>query len=486
MDENPSFLRNPRWQIILAAVVGFIIYLILTLRLEPSAANVLASVEDVILCVGGFVFWFFFFSQFVLPVRRLSERRMVYNRLNRYLWKSHGPAVFIVNGEVKQHGREMQKRGPGIALIDAASAAMLRTDVRFTRAVGPGVVFTGYNQWADSDFEYVSSPVDLHYNIETLGPAVKEDPFDEKKKEDEPQEVLDKRQERRWQTSGLSRDGIEIVPEISVFYKLDVPPRAKDASFVYDENAVLLACTGEGIDPNLSPGEDPRSVSWNRLPGLLAVDTWREVVARFTLEDLFRELPYDPQYKGDKFWNKPGGGRYTGLEFASHYINQLMTQPRADRMDAWGRIIPEKGLLGQVESSRIQSQPFLRLKERGVRVDRVIISTLHLRKEIEDQLEFQWESTWLQRAQAERELLDQQSGEIRELSRIKAIREYASAAVQYLHRLPPGIARSEAEVLKALVEGTLAMLMHDGLLRKRAPNEKNQMIELLEWLQKKT
>jgi hypothetical protein len=482
MDDNPSFWRNPKWQIVISVIGGLLIYIFMTWRLGGSEKNSSAIILDVLLFYSGFIFWFFFFSQFVLPVQRISERKMVFERLFRYLLGEHGPAIFIESGELKEHGKEMHKDGPGIALLDAASAAMLRTAVRFTQPIGPGVAFTGHNPWVNSDTETVASTVDLHHKFDKIGPYPGEDPFAEKKELD--QATNKTIQDNRFQTSGLTRDGIEIVPTITIFFKIDTQPGRGNTQFGYNEEAVRKACIGEGIDPESYASESKRKVPWNKLPGLLAADLWREALVHFTLDDLFRELSANSNYPGDIFWNKPDKGRYTGLEFVDYYINQLMTQEKVSQIDTFGRVIVNVDPFGRVEKALVPSEAYKNLHDRGVRVEKVVISDLHLSKEIEEQIERQWESTWLQRAKAERELLDQQFSQVREKSRQAAQRDFANAAVQYLRRLPPGIAHSEADILKALADGTLSLLMHDGLLRKRGANEKNLMIELLEWLQR--
>lgn len=483
MDDNPSFWRNPKWQIVMSVIGGLLIYIFLIWRLGGSEKNSGAIILDVFLFYSGLVFWFFFFSQFVLPVQRISERRMVFERLFRYMLGEHGPAIFIESGEKRENRKEMQKEGPGIALLDAASAAMLRTAVRYTRPIGPGVAFTGHNSWVNSDTESVASSVDLHHKFEKKGPYPGEDPFAEKKDTDDAKEYKHI-QDNRTQTSGLTRDGIEIIPSITIFFKIDTRPGRGNTQFGYDEEAVRKACIGEGIDPESYALETKWKVPWNKLPGLLAADLWREALVHFTLDELFRELPANPNYPGDIFWNKPDKGRYTGLEFIDYYINQLMTQEKASQIDTFGRVIVNVDPFDRVEKALVPSEAFKNLRERGVRVEKVMISDLHMRKEIEEQIERQWESTWLERAKAERELLDQQFSQVREKSRQTAQRDFAKAAVQNLRRLPPGIAHSEAEILKALADGTLSLLKNEGRLRKRAAEEINKMIELLEWLQR--
>lgn len=483
MEENPPFWRHPKWQIVMAVIGGLLLYSFLTWRLGGAEKNNGAIILDVLLFYSGLVFWFLFFSQFVLPVQRLSERRMVFQRLFRYLLGDHGPALFIESGdEPRVHGKELQKEGPGIALLDAASAAMLRTPVRYTRPVGPGVAFTGRNALVNAETETVASTVDLHHKFEKIGPYPGEDPFVDKKELDPAK--YDAIQKNRTQTSGLTRDGIEIVPSITIFFKIDTQPGRGNTQFGYDEEAVRKACISEGIDPESYSNETKRKVSWDKLPGLLAADLWREALVHFTLDELFRELPTNPNYSGDIFWNKPDKGRYTGLEFIIYYINQQMTQEKVSQIDSFGRVIVNVDPFDRVEKLLVFSEAYRQLHNRGVRVEKVTISYLHMRKEVEDQIERQWESTWLQRAMAERELLDQQFSEARDRSRRTAQRDFANAAVQYLQRLPPGIAHTEKDILTALADGTLSLMKSEGRLHKRSANEITQMNELLEWLQR--
>jgi hypothetical protein len=118
-------------------------------------------------------------------------------------------------------------------------------------------------------------------------------------------------------------------------------------------------------------------------------------------------------------------------------------------------------------------------------VAKVMVDNLHLRKEIEEQIERRWESTWLERAVSERELLDQDVSAAREKNHHEALRDYAETILKQMATLPPGVPDNKTEVLKKLTEGTLAVFMDNGLLRKRAPLDKNQLNELIEWLQRK-
>ena len=162
--------------------------------------------------------------------------------------------------------------------------------------MGPGVHFM------DSG-EYIAGTVDLHIQNQGLGPRETDRPFD-------PQDGMDfseyqQVQDRRKQVSAWTRDGIEVVPNLSVTFRVDTgfPKEGQPGSrFGYrtgitkrdkaneraDQEAIQKAILGEGINPNVSSDMPRHRVAWNQLPAQLAVDVWREYAAKFTLDQLFK------------------------------------------------------------------------------------------------------------------------------------------------------------------------------------------------------
>jgi hypothetical protein len=137
-------------------------------------------------------------------------------RLVKYMLGTGGQAIFIENGIEKKRPGEAGRRGPGVFVLDTASGAVLRNDVAFTRVIGPGLTFT-------SGSEYLAGAVDLHRQtqpIPALGPLGNEDPFASRRRE-ETDEEYQQRQVRRLETSGLTRDGVEVVPNFSVTFRLE-------------------------------------------------------------------------------------------------------------------------------------------------------------------------------------------------------------------------------------------------------------------------
>ena len=296
MEETPLHKRPwfyiAAWLAILLFVYGWQIY-----RMGGIRTNLLDIFFD-LACVFPLLLllWMAFFAQFVLPVRTFGDRRRIFNRLISYLFGSHGPALFIENGQIKEHHGERLKKGPGVLWLDSASAAVTRTAVSIRQTVGPGVHFT-------DSFEYIAGTVDLHTQSLVIGPKESDRSFEEKK-EDQPQEEWDQVQDRRKQVSALTRDGIEVIPNISVSFRVKTgfPKEGQPGSrFGYrtgvrrsdklkereDQEAIRRAILGEGINPTAVLDSPRRRVAWNELPGSLAVDVWREYAAKFTLDQLF-------------------------------------------------------------------------------------------------------------------------------------------------------------------------------------------------------
>jgi hypothetical protein len=297
MDDDPIYKRPwfyiAGWLVILLLVYGWQI-----LRMGGIRANLFEIFVD-LACVFPLllVLWMAFFAQFVLPVRTSRDRQKMFERLVVYLFGGHGPALFIENGQIKEHTGERLKKGPGVLWLDSASAAVTRTAVSIRQTIGPGVHFINWG-------EYIAGTVDLHTQLQTIGPKETDNPF-AAKKDDQSEEEWNQIQDRRKQVSALTRDGIEVIPNITVIFRVNTgfpKERQPGSRFGYrtgvrrsdrrneqkDKDAIQRAILAEGINPNAVPDSPRRRVAWNELPGALAVDIWREYAAKFTLDQLFQ------------------------------------------------------------------------------------------------------------------------------------------------------------------------------------------------------
>jgi hypothetical protein len=303
MDDDPIYKR-PWFYIVGWLVILLLVYFWQILRMGGIRANLFEIFID-LACVFPLllVFWMAFFAQFVLPVRTFRDRQKMFDRLITYLFGGHGPALFIENGEIKEHSGERLKKGPGVLWLDSGSAAVTRTAVSIKQTIGPGVHFINRG-------EYVAGTVDLHIQSQTIGPLEADKPFAAKREEQTPEE-WNQVQDRRKQVSALTRDGIEVMPNITVNFRVNTGfPRNRQpgSRFGYrtgvrrsdrlseerDKDAIRRAILGEGINPNAVPDSPRHRVAWNELPAALAVDVWREYAAKFTLDQLFQPTQLVP------------------------------------------------------------------------------------------------------------------------------------------------------------------------------------------------
>lgn len=297
MDDLP-FYRKPWFYIFSWVAILLIVYGWQIARMGGIRASLFDILVDLV-CIFPILLllWMAFFAQFVLPVRTTKDRQKVFSRLRTNLFGGHGPAMFVRNGVVIKREGEENKKGPGVLWLDSASAAVTRTPVKIKQTIGPGVHFI------DSG-EFIAGTLDMHIQTQTLGPKEDDDPFGEDSDE-EMEEGQEHIQDRRKKVSALTRDGIEVIPTISISFRVDTgfPKENEPGSrFGYrtgitrkareneaeDKDAIRRAILGEGVNPNALSEMTRRRVAWNELPASLAVDVWREYASKFTLDELFK------------------------------------------------------------------------------------------------------------------------------------------------------------------------------------------------------
>ena len=418
---------------------------------------------DLFLFLAALLFFLAFFVQFVLPVRTLEDRSRAINRLLIYSRGGHGPAIFIKDGVIRQSHKEEDRRGPGVTLLDTASAAVMRNAHAFTRSVGPGIVFTAEN-------EFPAGSVDLHRQIRSIGPSEKEDPFKPMEQDERP-EIFDQRQRRRYDTSGLSRDGVEIVPSISAVFGLNTDSSVGNSRFGYNPEAVWLTVARQGILPDEPQDSHSRHLPWIWLPPHLAADLWREYLRKFTLDELF-SLP-DPSSTLD-----PSEPSKTAYDIILEMVQARLTMSEVPELDEFGR---------RTGSSK-PSKEFRILREHGLKVYSVDISHLRIPERVEEQLIDEWNKSWLQRARFEYSQVETLHSTEKLAAQSQALKEYSGAASQMLAAAL--LQRDLADELnlpaslRILLQGTLKLCIREPELRQRLTSQISSLTEIIEWTEK--
>jgi len=532
MDE-PRFYRRP-WVYIFFWI--FILGGVYMWQLRRMGGGIRANLD--LILFDGFIFfisllvWLAFFAQFVLPVRTFLDRQKIFDRLLAHILGAHGPAVFIENGNPVKHFGEEKKKGPGVLWLDSASAAVTRTATQFKDPIGPGVHFTERG-------ETLAAAVDLHTQMQRLGPREQEDVFapePPQNAEAQEKEKYEEVQKRRLEVRAWTRDGIEVVPNVTVLFKIDAPAAKGEepgSRFGYEPETVRRAVTGEGINPGKS-GEIPRRrVAWNQLPALLAVDLWREYLAKFTLGELFEathSLPSEPTGSArpvpaeTQALYQPaalaGGGGLAGI---LHELNVILAR-WADRCDSRGKDVvkvrPEvskalvvsppdedlqqvtalqvinhmlKARMTQAEVSflddsgrpgfgALPSPEYQLLQERGLKVISASVGGLRFAPAVEEQLIRQWSATWLDNARAERERIEDQRSFMELNTGVEAFGAYAESLSRNLLKVNPR--KIPQATLKTLLLRTREELVGNVRLHRRAGLEREKLEEIIQWVER--
>jgi len=544
MNETP-LTKRPWFYIISWLVILLVAYGWQIARMGGIRASLFDIFIDLICIFPILLFlWMAFFSQFVLPVRTTEDRQKVFSRLLTDLFGGHGPALFIENGEIKEHSGERLKKGPGVIWLDSASAAVTRTAVKIKQTLGPGVHFI------DSG-EYIAGTLDLHIQSQTLGPKENDNLFG-----GGGGEGYEHAQERRKMVSALTRDGIEIIPTISIRFRVDTGfPKDNEpgSRFGYrtgitrkakeneekDKAAIRKAILGEGINPNVFSEMTRRRVAWNELPASLAVDVWREYAAKFTLDELFKpEQPLPPppipapQPTDEEIdpLSQPIQvttgqtalqGRYVQLLREINVIinNTIRRLEPKSTEDPSNNVVPvglgqpapstknettmgtALQVINEMVNARLKnpdtvildnhgvrgngtltSPEYDLLKKRGITVLSVGIGNLKFNPEIENQIIAKWSGSWHKNASAEAKQIERRQDIVRTTGQEKAIRQYADRlSVDLVRKNPVGV----KETLKTLIMRTRTIIINDDALRKDTDEEQltERVEDILRWIE---
>jgi hypothetical protein len=432
----------------------------------------------------------------------------------------HGPAIFVKNGRLVESKGESEKKGPGVLWLDTASAVVTRTDTVLKNFLGPGVHFLDAN-------EKIASVISLHMQSQSLGPEKNDDPF-RPAKDYASEEEYKKVHDRQAAVRAITRDGIEVVPNISVTFKVDAAPAKgseKGSRFGFNQEAIEKAARGEGINASWGK-DDSKHVAWNQLPALIAADLWREYVSKFTLGELFSASLMSPsnvpqpeplvdegyrqmhpipiragfftrllrrfnnsfekrlkqiapeekeaEVKSAALRNKKSTVIEPRPQTAIQVINQMM---KARMTQAAVPVLDESGQ--QLEGFFLSNE-FKTLSERGIKVYGVSVNNLRFNEDVENQLVKQWTTNWLDNARADHSRVGRLQLVYKENGSQKARNEHAAALSSAINT-PPNI----TSAVKSLLQQIQAEIRQDDRLLARIKTELQDLDEVATWLESK-
>lgn len=372
----------------------------------------------------------FFFSQFVLPIQNPKYRQEIYMRVKNFDTGSRGPALFIKNGRVIMHEGETDKHGPGLIVLDTASAAVLRTDTEIKDTIGPGVKFTKGN-------EYIAGSVDLRSQWQFMGP------------------LLNSEQ----QTNGLTRDGFEIFATISIKFSIKRPAEKKPtesgviSQYGYDENSVRNAITREVVQ--LGGGEKSR-MEWNKLPAHLVVNIWREYVRKFKLSELFTS-------------NENGA---SSLQIIEKMINKRVKNANMEGLDD----------TGAQHGEWVPSLEYKQLQTRGLEISEVRIHNVHFDPAMEDQTVAQWSAEWMTIARKEESYLKEKESLLETAAREEASKNFARIASRQFGGKVTNPQDNPFKILQLLIQPFKEFILSESSANKDMEADLRKLDDIWKWL----
>ncbi len=487
--------------------------------------NALGILLDLVLLALLYQACLFFYAQFILPIHTLKDRRKIVDRLKLHAAGGHGPAIFVRNGRKMEREGESEKWGPGLLWIDTASAVVTRTFTTFKQVLGPGVHFTDKN-------EEIASVISLHIQSQTIGPVGTDAPFEQLKENatEEEHKQHEAMTARCAAVRAMTRDGIEVIPTISVTFKINAKPAApgkKGSRFGFNAEAVERAARSEGVNPG-SLSDDKRRVAWNQLAGLMAAELWREYLSKFTLNELFdsclkplpdirqpepplppvplpetpllvrhglaarllRQLnnnwehqlnilmpPEQPAAEEELPPSGSVGGRKqptkrTALQIINEMMKARLSQAIVAKLDDCGRLTDGQQI----------SDEYRKLEERGIAVLGAGVSAIYLEPDVERQLLNRWTTSWLSNARADRDRIERLNLAYAEQGKHNALLDHAlvlsEAVLKEKQTTVPA-------TVKALLQGTEGEIRANDRLLGRISNELESLQTLEKWLEEK-
>lgn len=209
---------------------------------------------------------------------------------------------------------------------------------------------------------------------------------------------------RRRETSGLTRDGFEVVPVISIKFSVQKPePGGFDANarvhsrYGFNVNAVEKAVTRRMVQA----GRDGSAVThlpWNQLPAHLTINLWREYVRKFKFSELFTSE------------------KISGLQTIEDMINQRMQEIS----------VAELGDTGSPTGRSMPSSEAQHLYDRGIQVEKIKIHCIYCDPSLEEKIVQTWETNWLSSARKEQKQLEEWDALVETSAREEALKSFAS------------------------------------------------------------
>ena len=473
--------------------------------------------------LGTFLIWLILMSmQALLPIETLDEVFQTASNQILYIFKSHGPAMFVQDGKMDFTSDELTRPGPGVIVVNFNSALVVETLVgrvgclmmpsmllnRFisallksppppaSRVCGPGIVFSMPN-------ERVRAVVDLR-----------------------------KQSRGRSKISAYTRDGIEVTSNVFAVFTIGQRPDVIELAYIGErkpenlrvistqkvgENLVKVTILDDELDPPdlaeahayaripnqkrdaqkykevAPPRQEPefdekrvfnavyaqarnpqeQVVPWTELPAQVAADLYRRQMSLINYDDFYQLDVADPN-----------AAVFPMVDIKKRFRSKLRNTGLL-----WYHIVFHRSMVPLVDGTYYESDLFISpdlpftgsqvLRDRGIKVIMAGFSNpVPVSPEIYQQRLASWRIGWSQDAEIKRAQYELEAMRIRNHARAQAQRDLTAALAQIFNR---GSGSDEVMALRVLQ--ALETVATDPKTHQLLPSETiSLMSNLHNWL----
>ena len=261
---------------------------------------------------------------------------------------------------------------------------------------------------------------------------------------------------RKNETLAITRDGIQVCANFSLRFKLDAKPGEGNSAYGYNAVSVEKAIIGQSINFEKPDDNPERTTSWKWYPVNLTIDIFREYISKYTLNELF------PLTKSET----------NLLDLIAHQIKLRLSQAQYYAIDIYGNELSET----------VFSKEFDLIKKRGIKFLDLSITNMRLPAQIEEELQTRWKTSWMDVANREKKIVEQEQA-IQSLSgQDQALMDYAYGASKHLGSYPVTDDLDSKEILISLLKGNLDTISQDPGLSTVLGSEYKDITDLVEWV----
>jgi len=192
-----------------------------------------------------------------------THRQDVAKLLTAFWTTFSKPGIVVVNGKAQTRvkGNPFLGVNPGLLITEPENAVVLRDGSKILNIVGPGVFFVGYKGTNYEGANVIHDVIDLYKQFRVE------------------KEVL-----------AITKDGIAIHAPISSIFTINgaYPPKEPGENWHYRKSAAYIALIASEVNPEgRTPLEAHLAHSWKDIPLQVAQDRLKQLIARYTLDEIY-------------------------------------------------------------------------------------------------------------------------------------------------------------------------------------------------------